>query len=355
MRHVLLINEDKIPHYRIPVYNYLSKHLEKEQFILTVVSGSIQDGNSYPIEFDFRGISLTFLNLLRLIIKIDPSIIIFWVRLRNPYLFPILMVTKILRKRSIYWGHGYDLYGKYAKQKKIANNIQYWMSDALILYGEHLKQHVNKQFHDKIFIANNTLYFNDYDNKSLNKKVCLSKYNISTTKNIICMGRMQKRKRLEELFEAFKLIDLKDVGLIFVGPDLNGILREVDSDNIYKLGPIYGNERLDLLSAADVFCLPGAVGLSIVDAFYCGLPIVTGDGERSPEIMYLRDGVNGFVVPRGDVKQLADKLKLLLEDDTLRAEFSRAAKKEIMTNGHIDMMCKGFSEALRFTCHERLK
>jgi glycosyltransferase involved in cell wall biosynthesis len=347
---VLIINEERIPHYRIEVYNYLSEYLKKDNTILTVASGGIQEGDSHRIKFNYKEISLTFLSVLRLIIKIDPDAIIFWVRLKNPYLFPILIITKALRKGEIYWGHGYDLYGKNAKYKKIANNIQYWMSDALILYGEHLKKYVNKQFHDKIFIANNTLYFNDYDNKSLNKKACLSKYNIITTRNIICMGRMQKRKRLEDLFEAFKLIDLKDVGLILVGPDTDGILREVNSDNIYKLGPIYGNERLDLLSAADVFCLPGAVGLSIVDAFYCGLPFVTEDGTESPEIMYLKEGVNGFIVPKGNVQQLAAKLQLLLEDDELRAEFSQAAKNEIMTNGHIDNMCKGFSEALKFVC-----
>jgi len=146
------------------------------------------------------------------------------------------------------------------------------------------------------------------------------------------------------------LLNRSDIGLILVGPDTDGILRDVYSDNIYKLGPIYGDERLDLLSASDVYCLPGEVGLGIVDAFYCGLPIVTEVGDKSPEIMYLRDGVNGFFVPRDDVHQLVAKLKLLLGDDVIRERFSREARKEINTNGHIDMMCKGFSDALRFVC-----
>jgi len=52
------------------------------------------------------------------------------------------------------------------------------------------------------------------------------------------------------------------------------------------------------------------------------------------------------------VQASANKLKLLLDDDELRERFSREAKKEILTNGHIDMMCKGFSDALRFTCKQ---
>ena len=164
---------------------------------------------------------------------------------------------------------------------------------------------------------------------------------------------MQKRKRLDHLFRAFELLNRFDIGLILVGPDTDGILRDIHGDNIFKLDAIYGTEMLDLLFAADVFCLPGAVGLSIVDAFYCGLPIVTEDGDMSPEIMYLKDGINGFIVPKDDVHQLASKLQLLLEDDVLRERFSRAARKEIITNGHIDKMCQGFSDALLFVSNKR--
>ena len=78
---------------------------------------------------------------------------------------------------------------------------------------------------------------------------------------------------------------------------------------------MYGDERFDLLSASDVYCLPGAVGLSIVDAFHCGLPFVTEDGDESAEIAYLKHGVNGFIVPRGDVKGAGGGPAALLDDD----------------------------------------
>jgi glycosyltransferase involved in cell wall biosynthesis len=137
-----------------------------------------------------------------------------------------------------------------------------------------------------------------------------------------------------------------------VGPDPDGILNNIDGKNIYKLGPIYGEKRLNLLSAADVFCLPGAVGLSIVDAFQCGLPFVTEEGDESPEIMYLKDGINGFVVSRGNKKEMAEKLLLLLDNDRLRRQFSDAAKSEIAEKGHIDNLCAGFRDALRYVTIE---
>src|SRR5438552_10504279 len=128
-------------------------------------------------------------------------------------------------------------------------------------------------------------------------------------------------------------MNLSDVVLIIVGPDPDGILKHVARKNVYRIGSLYGDAKFDLLSASDVFCLPGAVGLSIVDAFHCGLPLVTEEGDESPEMMYLKDGVNGFVVPRGDVPQLAAKLKSLLDDEAMRERFSREARNEISTNG----------------------
>jgi glycosyltransferase involved in cell wall biosynthesis len=348
MTKVLLINQEKVPHYRVAVCNHLSEYLKRENFALTVASEGIQDGNAHQVEFDHKAVPLSFLRLAKIIFQIKPDIIIFWVRLRHLYLFPILFLAKILRKKTIYWGHGTDLSRQGSiRLKKFANNLEYAMFDALILYAEHLKANVKMKFHNKTFVANNTLAFAS-DQRTQDKKNCLSSYNIRTARNIICCGRMQRRKRLQDLLAAFELLNRRDVGLILVGPDTDGILRDIHADNIHILGPIYGNKMLDLLSASDVFSLPGAVGLSIVDAFYCGLPIVTEDGDESPEIMYLKDGINGFVVPRGDIHQLMQKLELLLENDVLRKQFSIAARNEIMTNGHIDTMCKGFTEALRF-------
>ncbi len=134
--------------------------------------------------------------------------------------------------------------------------------------------------------------------------------------------------------------------MTFYSPDPDGILNRIEGVNIYKLGPIYGEKKFDLLSAADVYCLPGAVGLSIIDAFHCGLPFVTEDGDESAEIMYLRDGVNGFIVPRGNIQEMTQKLQLLLDNDALRQQFSNAAKREIAENGSIDKLCVGFRDAL---------
>jgi glycosyltransferase involved in cell wall biosynthesis len=164
---------------------------------------------------------------------------------------------------------------------------------------------------------------------------------------------MQKRKRLNILIDAFDCMNKRDVGLILIGPDPEGILDRIAGDNIYKPGPIYGDKKFDLLSSCDVFCLPGAIGLSIIDAFYCGLPFVTEDGDESAERTYLKDGINGFIVQRGNVQDMAQKLLLLLDDTQLRERFSEAAKREIKENGNIDKMCAGFRDAISYAVKDR--
>ncbi|MEA3391844.1 MAG: glycosyltransferase family 4 protein [Candidatus Marinimicrobia bacterium] len=278
--------------------------------------------------------------------KID--VIIDFMELRNLYLFPTYLFSKgLLRLKMIYWGQGRDLLDPDARLKNFAYATEQAMCDAIILYAEHLKKYIPKKFYKKTFVANNTLYM-DYPGLTpgVTRANVLTEYGIKTKKNIICMGRMQKRKRLDHLAEALSYMNRPDIGLILVGPDPEGVLDTIKGDNIYKLGPIYGDKKFDLLTASDIYCLPGAVGLSIIDAFHCGLSVVTEDGDESAEIMYLKDGVNGFFVPRGNKQEMSKKLQLLLDNDELRHKFSEAAKREIEENGNIDKLCGGFRDAL---------
>jgi glycosyltransferase involved in cell wall biosynthesis len=106
------------------------------------------------------------------------------------------------------------------------------------------------------------------------------------------------------------------------------------------------------MGAMDVYCMPGWVGLSIVDAFFMGLPLVTQDGPHPPEICYLKNDENGYILPEGDVELMASVLGNILFDDKLRERLSKAAVLEYRNNAHIDRMCDGFYKALNYACAE---
>jgi len=343
---IFLINDGIVPHYRVPVYNYLSEYLRKYDRSLVVISGGVQKRSPFSMSCEHISTSMRFTVLVGLILKFRPDAIILWTSPRLVY-SSIILFVKIFGVKIIHWGHRRPL-PPFTLAKKISYNLEHLFDNAIILYSNNMREYVFSLFQRKVFVANNTLNLFACDRITREKKDIKTEYGIATEKNIICMGRIQKRKRIGDLVRAFKLIDMKDVGLILVGPDEDGILDRIKGERIYITGPLYGEKGLELLSASDVYCMPGAMGLSIVDAFYYGLPVVTENVLHGPEIMYLRDGVNGFVVPEGDVIQLASKLRLLLEDSNLRKQFSDAAKDEITTKGHIDRMCEGFRDALRY-------
>ena len=62
---VLLINQNKLLHYRIPVYNYLSAYLKRKGYSLTIVSEGTKEDNPHQIEFDHKVIILSFFKLAR--------------------------------------------------------------------------------------------------------------------------------------------------------------------------------------------------------------------------------------------------------------------------------------------------
>lgn len=345
---LLLIHAGWIPHYRVPVYNHLSRYLEEHGFSLAVISDGIQSDNPYAVDFSFTALPLSTLAIVQHLLLHEVDIIIDYMELRHRYLFPTYLMAKILMgKKMIYWGQGCDLADTNSRIKNLAYALEQSMCDAIILYAEHLKKYVPVRFHKKIFIANNTIY-NEYAGLPPDKTRddVLRRYGIRTKKNVICMGRIQRRKRINKLVEAFGIMNRPDVGLILVGPDSEGAARSIEGPNIYKTGPIYGKERYDLLSASDVFCLPGAVGLSVIDAFQCGLPFITEEGDESAEMMYLKDGVNSFIVPRDDTREMSEKILDLIDHEEVRQKFSEAARKEIADNGSIEKMCEGFLAAL---------
>jgi len=349
MPRVLLLHGGQIPHYRVPVYNYLSHYLGERSFALTVTSEGIQPANPSPVEFEFVPMHLTARSIARLVWRGKFDVVIMFVDMRHLYLFPVYLAVKgILRRKMVWWGQGRDLAHPDATVKNAAYTTEHALCDAIILYAAHLKRYVAPRFHPKIFIANNTLALTYPGLPPGDKDKVLRSFKVHTRKNIICMGRFQKRKRVDQLLAAMQLMNRPDIGLILVGPGTEGVLDKVDGPNIYKLGPIYNDRRFDLLSAADVYCLPGAVGLSIVDAFHCGLPFVTEEGDESAEIAYLKHGENGFLVPRGDVRELARSLLLLLDNDGLRMRFSQVARQEVSVNANIEHLCEGFVLALRY-------
>jgi glycosyltransferase involved in cell wall biosynthesis len=339
-------------HYRVAIYNRLSVHLRQHGWSLTVLAQGVQQDSPHCVQFELRTVPAATTQLLRAIRDEHPQAVILFVNAREPYLFPVLFALKWRHIPAIYWGHGLDLEDKGSRIKRMVYGLEHQLCDALLLYAEDLRRYIAPGMQRKTFIARNTIDTSLLRSSGLQSEVVLAKYGIDTRRNIICVGRLQRRKRIGDLVAAFERIPGNDCGLILVGEDADGCVSDVRHPRIHKLGPLFGDQVTALLEAADVYCMPGHVGLGIVDALYYGLPFVTEDVDHAPEIMYLKDGVNGCIVPAGDIGALSAKLHELLTDDFMRVQFSIAARRTIEQEASLELMFTGFIEALSYVTRD---
>lgn len=137
------------------------------------------------------------------------------------------------------------------------------------------------------------------------------------------IGRINRDKGVNELLYAFKEIYKtypSNVKLLIVGPEENN--KEIDQD-IYewskKCGAViysgFTTEVEKYYAAMDVFILPSyreGFGTVVIEAEAMGIPVVVTDIPGPTNAM--QDGVTGFVVPKGEVDPLVQKMDRLLND-----------------------------------------
>jgi glycosyltransferase involved in cell wall biosynthesis len=124
--------------------------------------------------------------------------------------------------------------------------------------------------------------------------------------------------------------------------------------NTRYLGEVHDpeNRRISrIFKMADICSIPGHVGLGLNQAFFWGLPMVTEQGKQPPEIEYLRDGENGFIVAEDDRSALRDRLLWLLDNDQERRRMSANARRDILTHASIEGMFKGFLSCAQHLVH----
>jgi glycosyltransferase involved in cell wall biosynthesis len=344
MKTVLLLYPDML-FYKISIFNKLSIYLEERGYQLIIWYRHIHDPNA---ECRFKYVSntpMTISNYIRVIKKNKIEFVINILFKREPgifFYFFSLFAARFLEYFIIYYGHG--IY----KQKQWRNflyNLTYFLFDGIILYTPAEKSKLWKIFHYKITCANNTLDITDLDICE-NKEQTRSYYNIKSTKIILTTGRLHSRKRIDILSDIFiqNYKNSTDVAWVIVGPDLNNDIKNAikNINNIHYLGPIFKKgEMAKIFSMADIYCVPGILGLGINEALYWGLPVITMDINHGPEVYYLRNGYNSLFAK--DKQALRLMIDDLVYNDEKRSIFSRNARKVFVEEATLDKMFEGFS------------
>lgn len=116
------------------------------------------------------------------------------------------------------------------------------------------------------------------------------------------------------------------------GPEkkaLDSMIRNMGLHNkVYLAGKKSRDELAIYMAAADVFVLnTGYEGFShqILEAMACSLPIITTAVGGNREVV--NQGENGFMIKYNDEFNLVEAIKTVWQDNDLRQQFSKEAKK----------------------------
>ena len=196
------------------------------------------------------------------------------------------------------------------------------------------------KYRDKIVVIPNGINIWDFGIPH-SKEECREKLGLSIDKNVILfVGNLTPYKGPDVLVEAMPIIinKIPNTDLVFVG---SGRMRTELEELSKKLGVKkcvkfagFVEEGLKPLyyKAADVFCLPSTLNTEVfpmvlLEASASGLPMVVSDLNTFKCI--IEDGYNGLFTKRGNKNSLADAIIYLLENEEVRKEMGRNARKKV--------------------------
>ena len=152
---------------------------------------------------------------------------------------------------------------------------------------------------------------------------------------VLFLGRFDPRNGLTTLIDAFRLVRgaSRPAQLVVVG---DGPLREHyyraaggDRD-ITFVGAVLA-ERPSYYAHSAVYACPttkASFGITLLEAMACETPIACSDIMGFRDVV--ADGREALMIPRGNVRALADSLALLLDDESLRARLGATGRQRAM-------------------------
>jgi phosphatidylinositol alpha-mannosyltransferase len=153
-------------------------------------------------------------------------------------------------------------------------------------------------------------------------------------RKLLFVGRLHRRKGFPVAVEAFRLLadGGPDIGLIVAGDgeDRTAVdrLEPALRARVTMLGTVPHDQLPRYHVACDLLVAPSLGGESfgyvLVEAMAAGLPVVASRIPGYDEVV--RDGQEGFLVPPGDPRAVADAAAKLLDDPTLARTMGRAGR-----------------------------
>jgi len=185
---------------------------------------------------------------------------------------------------------------------------------------------------------------------------------IPRARYVLAVGRWSSAERykgFDTLIQALPQLQhfAPDLHLVFAGdgddrPALETLAQSVGVRD--RTHFVSGLTRAQLVAAyrhARVFALPSSgegFGMVFLEAMALGIPVVGGNHGGIPDI--IEDGVSGFLVPHGDVPQLAERVALLLTNPSLASDIARRGRERVLQHFRFENFEAGLRDVLAQVC-----
>lgn len=341
MKKSILILQNEIMEYRKAVYNGLAE--EYEVTVLHSGLPSVKEVDRYrevitPRKQVWRFNLQPKSPLSKMIGNFDAVIAMFdlaW----PAYLIPLFWWK---RPKYILWGHRYS-------SNRVASALRDQLmkrADRLLMYGDEDVVRMIERGVDpaKIVIAWNTIQVRNHHDCSGAQK-----------NSLLFVGRLQERKRIALLIEAFAQLQGRISGDIVLGivgsgeieNDLRGIVENLGiSGKVNFQGRVDDPEVLaKTFSRAYAYVSPGPVGLGVLHSFAYGVPVITlREGRHGPEFHNLLHENNSLIC-ESDVG-LEQAILRICTDETLAKRLGNNAYQCYVRERSLSRMLDGFRKAI---------
>lgn len=245
-------------------------------------------------------------------------------------------IHKIKNIKKVMWIHLSFLGIKENKRKKLEKRFQNF--DRIVTICDEMEEEVRKLFpilEEKIIKIYNFINFEKIEEK-------LSKFNLNIQEEkmlkenyCISVGRLATVKDYETIINAFKILNEKGINeklyIIGEGEHRKNLERTIKEnkleDQIFLLGQ--KNNPYIWMKNADMFIHSSKLegfGLVIVEAMYCGVPIISSNFKCGAKEILL-NGEYGELFEIGNFEELAQKIEKLLFDNDKKQKYILKAKK----------------------------
>jgi phosphatidyl-myo-inositol alpha-mannosyltransferase len=157
-------------------------------------------------------------------------------------------------------------------------------------------------------------------------------------KNVLFIGRLEARKGVNHLLEAYRVLSEQDsevsLDIAGSGPDekkLRKLAEDLDLNRVTFHGLVSEEKKIELMHTSRVFCSPAlygeSFGIVLLEAMSAGIPTVAGNNPGYVSVMQGKGAIS--IVDPKDSSAFARTLKLLLEDEEVRSLWQDWAKSYV--------------------------